>query len=160
MKCVRLAAMMTLTGAAAGCLDSPPPPELQGLWSGGPAACAAQMGVRFLSDEVTAAFDDGRTQALLHDPEYAVERRGARLRVRISYALPAPDDAPELAARGALTLERDSDGWLNVADHRLQDARTGAVRLILNDDPAARAFRLRRCGPDAWIEGLRGTTDA
>ena len=158
MPSLRLAGALTLTCALAACADQGPPRELAGLWSAGPAACAADIGVRFEPGEVALRYAPEQSQTLMESPRYALERRGARLRVRISYRLPGAGGDVARGARGVMVLERDNDGWLKVDSHLLEDTRTGAARVRLQDDPVARAFRLRQCGPNAWIEGLRGMT--
>ncbi|MBI1185744.1 MAG: hypothetical protein GC206_00115 [Alphaproteobacteria bacterium] len=137
-----------LAGCGAGA-----PKELNGLWASGPAACEAGLGVRF-SDGAVSAHVDGAEQVLLEAPRYDLERRGTRVRVRIDYAPPGGRRASPV--RGVLVLERGDDGWLNAVTHRLEDSRTGGVQMRLRDDAMARIFRLRPCGEDAWIEGLRG----
>ncbi|MGE0828489.1 MAG: hypothetical protein AB7O04_03960 [Hyphomonadaceae bacterium] len=147
-----------LSVAAAASLaacGSEPPQELAGLWGAGPANCEAGIGVRFASNSISAHFD-GASQTLLDRPIYDVERRGARVRVRVTYELPGGD---AVGSKGVLVLERGEDGWLRTMTHRLENIRTGSAHIRLNDDPVARAFRLRKCGPDAWIEGLRGRDD-
>ena len=146
----------TATMALSGCGDGGPPSELSGLWSAGPAACDARIGVKFEPGAVAALYDKG-AEPLLKDASYEIERRGAHVRVRIVYDLPTPaGGARSPGARGILVVERGGDGWLNAVSHRLEDKRTGSARLAIGEDPVASAFHLRKCGPGAWIEGLRG----
>lgn len=157
---MRYGAALALTvglACTAACTQGGPPPELSGLWSSGPAACEAGVGVRFESGVVAAHYAGGGVVPLLNTPDYDVERRGARVRVRILYKLPAPaGGASSPGANGVLVVERGDDGWLNAVTHRLQDARTGSARITIGPDSVVSAFHLRRCGPGAWIAGLRG----
>ncbi|MGE0045385.1 MAG: hypothetical protein AB7J28_08065 [Hyphomonadaceae bacterium] len=147
--------LIASAAALVACAGESPPRELQGLWGQGPAACDAGIGVTFAAGAVQAHYADD-TQTLLDQPRYALERRGERVRVEISYRLPRPPGAGHVSARGELLLERGADGWLHTVSHRITDARTGAARVSLGADPVSATFRLRRCGPDAWIAGLRG----
>jgi hypothetical protein len=152
------AAFVLTVGLAcsSGCARSGPPEELAGLWSAGPAACEAGIGVRFETSAVAAIYENGG-ETLLKAPDYDVERRGARVRVRVVYQLPAAaGGARSPGARGVLIVERGGDGWLNAVTHRLEDTRTGSARIAIGSDPVAAAFHLRKCGAGAWIEGLRG----
>lgn len=150
--------ILAATAALSGCLGGGPPEELAGLWAAGPAACDAGLGVRFERAAVSAHFDE-ETQVLLDRPDYEIERRGERVRVRISYQLPKPEEGARPSVRGVLILERGEDGWLHTRAHRFEDPRTGSAHVRIAGDPAAQIFRLRKCGPDAWIEGLRGRRD-
>ncbi|MBL8548574.1 MAG: hypothetical protein JNJ73_01210 [Hyphomonadaceae bacterium] len=153
---VALSAALALTA----CGEEGPPSELAGLWSSGPAACEAGIGVRFKPEAVAAHYSVG-DEALLQDPIYQIERRGAHVRVRIVYSLPTQTGgAHSPGARGILVVERGGDGWLNAVSHRLEDRRTGSARLVIANDPVATAFHLRKCGAGAWIEGLRGRAGA
>jgi len=136
-----------------GCAESGPPKELHGLWASGPAACDAGLGVRFGGRAVSAHLD-GAEQVLLDAPEYELQRRGARVRVKIEYDPPGGRAATPV--RGVLVLERGDDGWLTTVSHRLEDLRTGSAQIRIKGDAMAGLFRLRQCGPNAWIEGLRG----
>lgn len=147
-----LGAAIVSAAMLAGC-GGGAPKELDGLWAGGPAACEAGLGVRFRDDAVSAHLE-GAEEVLLEAPRYALQRPGARVRVRIDYAPPGGRQASPV--RGVLVLERGEDGWLSAVAHRLEDARTGSALVRLRGDAMARIFRLRRCGADAWIEGLRG----
>ena len=138
----------------AGCGEGPPQ-ELNGLWSAGPAACAAGMGVRFEPDAITAIYRNQR-ETLFEQPRYEVEERGAAFRVRIVYDLPRlAGGAQSAGAHGVLVLARDSDGVLAPTSHTLVDTITGSVRMRIADDPA-RALTLRPCGDHPWTEPLRG----
>ena len=57
-------------------------------------------------------------RALYEDPRYAVERRGADVRVRIDYA--------RAGARGSLVLHRQGD-WIRPVSHQFADKTTGGV---------------------------------
>jgi hypothetical protein len=156
---MRSPAVLAVTAAfvcLGGCSRGGPPEELAGLWSSGPAGCEAGIGVQFEPGAVAAHYVAGR-EPLLKGTAYEIERRGARVRVRIAYDLPtSPGGVRSPGARGVLVVERGDDGWLNAVAHRLEDSRTGSARINIGPDPIASAFHLRKCGPGAWIEGLRG----
>lgn len=138
-----LAALMAL--AAAGCGGSPPPTELAGLWSRGQDACAAEIGVRFGPHAIQAVYGDQR-ETLFERPRYQVEP-GTTLRIRIVYDLPRlPGGAHSAGARGVLLLARQPDGSIAPVTHNLSDARTGAVRLRMGQDPAKALLSLSPCG--------------
>lgn len=147
----------------AGCDAGRPPVELSGLWSAGPAACAAGAGIRFGSDAISALYDNQR-QVLFEHPRYDVETRGeARdeiFRVRILYALPVqPGGASSVGAHGVILLIRDHDGALRAISHTLVDPRTGSVSMRIAGDPALAALALKPCGAPRPGEGLRGRGD-
>src|SRR5262245_22568602 len=99
--------------ALAGCGSAGPPSELSGLWSAGPAACAAGMGVRFDGDAIEAIYDSNQRQTLFEHPRYQLEASGKEFRVRITYALPVqPGGASSAGAYGVLVLTRDGEGVL------------------------------------------------
>jgi hypothetical protein len=151
----KLYAALAAAGALAGC-GSGPPRELSGLWSAGPAACAAHVGVRFGQDAITAVYDKQR-EALFEHPRYDVEERGEAFRVRIVYALPQQaGGAVSAGAHGVLLVVRDPDGGLRAVSHTLVDPRTGSVRMRIADDPALEALALKPCGPVHRGAGLRG----
>jgi hypothetical protein len=142
--------------SAAGCAPAPPPPELNGLWSAGAAACDAGVGIRFSANAIEAIYEDERA-VLFNKPRYAVESTGDTFRVRIDYALPRPvGGVAVVGAHGVVVLERRADGSLAPAAHNLIDGRTGAARMRLTDDPAVRALTLQPCGRHPWREDLRG----
>ena len=140
----------------AGCDAGRPPAELSGLWSAGPAACAAGVGVRFGSDAISAVYDKQR-QTLFEHPRYDVEARGESFRVRILYALPVqPGGASSVGAHGVILLVREHDGGLHAISHTLVDPRTGSVRMRIEDDPALEALTLKPCGARRHSQDLRG----
>ena len=146
--------LFCLTAACAG--PAPPPAELDGLWSAGPAACAAGVGVRFGEDAIEVIYDD-ETQTLFNRPRYKLESSGETFRIRITYELPRVTGGARVAgAHGVLVLARRRDGSIAPTTHTLVDARTGAARMRIEDDPAARALTLAPCGPHPWREDLRG----
>ncbi|WP_395644848.1 hypothetical protein [Terricaulis sp.] len=152
-----LIAILCTPVALAGCSGARPPPELHGLWSAGPAACDAGVGVRFGSDAIQAVYDSER-QTLFEHPRYRVEEGGDDFRVRIFYDLPRhPGGARSVGAKGVLILVREPDGRLGMEAHNLLDARTGTARVRIADDPARTALSLEPCDSQhPWREGLRG----
>jgi hypothetical protein len=144
----------------AGCAGARPPEELSGLWSAGPAACAAGVGVRFRGEAIQAIYDR-QVETLFDQPRYQVEDRGDRFRVRITYALPRIAGGVRAAgARGVIILSRQPNGGLAPARHALIDTRTGTTRLRIADDPVSTLMTLEPCGPHPWREGLRGRASA
>lgn len=144
--------------ALAGCGEAAVPEQLSGLWSSGPAACEAGVGVRFADQAIEAVYDN-RTETLFLRPRYTVEQDGRGVRIRIVYDLPTlPGGARSAGARGVVVLSQRRDGQIAPVSHQLIDGRTGAVRLRLQRDPASDLLRLRRCGPSVplWEAGLRG----
>jgi hypothetical protein len=142
---------------AAGCgATQPPPAELSGLWSAGPAACNAGVGVEFGAEAIAAVYEDER-QTLFDHPRYQVEAAGDAFRVRITYDLPRITGGTRSAgAHGVVVLARQGEGLAPVS-HNLVDPRTGAARLrIAADDPAMRALTLTPCGDHPWRAPLRG----
>lgn len=135
----------------AGCGE--PPQELAGVWSAGPAACAAGMGLEFGKRSIDAVYA-GERQILFQNPRYAVEHGPDALRIVVRYD--APPAGGEKRVRGEVVLERGADGWLKPLSRRLEDPRTGTVRIRIGDDPLTTALAVRRCGPDSFIPGLRG----
>lgn len=151
-----LFAALGLALGVGACSSSRPPPDLWGLWSAGDAACAAGVGVRFGADAISAVYDEQR-ETLFDNPQYDVEGTGDRFRVRIRYDLPRrPGGAYVTGAHGVVVLERSAQGGLQVATHNFTDARTGAVRVRVTEDPAAAALTLKPCGDHPWRESLRG----
>lgn len=154
----RARSLLVLAGAAfaaASCTNAPPP-ELSGLWSAGPAACDAGVGVRFGSGAIEAVYRSD-AQVLFQRPRYRVEAQ-TPFRVRITYQLPRQAGGVRAAgARGVIVLARRSDGSLAPEAHILIDGRTGAARQRIVNDPAVTALTLSPCGaPRTPIEGLRG----
>lgn len=136
--------LLSLAVATASCA-APPPEELAGLWSAGPAACAMGVGVRFGADAIEVVYPE-RTDVLFERPRYEPEREGEAFRVRITYDLPRlPGGAASVGAHGVITLARSSDGGIIPAAHMLADPRTGAVRARIVDDPAVEALTLLPC---------------
>lgn len=152
-----LLAMLGLCASATGCAGgAAPPSELVGLWSSGPAACAAGVGVRFEPNAIAAVYEEQR-EVLFEQPHYAVEGRGDQFRVRIEYRLPSTPGGVRVAgAYGVIVLERGEAGALQPASHNMIDRRTGSARLRIEDDPAMRALALAPCGAHPWREDLRG----
>lgn len=153
---VHILAAISLAGALAGCGAAAPPAELSGLWSAGPAACAAGVGVRFGADKIAAVYDH-QHETLFEKPRYRVTRRGDHFRVRIDYALPHQAGGVEsVGAYGVLVLDRGADGGLKPESHELVDGRTGSVRIRIAGDPAMTSMALQPCGERREAEGLRG----
>lgn len=140
----------------AGC--DGPPKELAGVWSAGPAACAAGVGLEFGARSIDAIYA-GERQILFHNPRYAVEHGADGLRISVIYDAP-PAGQDDQRVRGMFVLERGDDGWLRPRGRRLEDPRTGTVRVRIGDDPLTTALAVRRCGPDSFIPGLRGRSAA
>jgi hypothetical protein len=142
----------------AACNRAAPPVELDGLWSAGPAACDAGVGIRFRPKAIEAIYEDGR-QTLFDHPRYQVVSGGDAFRVRITYQLPrVAGGARTVGAHGVLVLERSDSGGIEPTEHTLIDGLTGAARVRLNDDPAITALTLQPCGRHPWREDLRGLT--
>jgi hypothetical protein len=151
MRAALLLALLALAGCAPG-----PPKELDGLWSSGPAACSAGIGLRFGADEIAAVYDADRTETLFANPRYETMHVDGRFRVRITYEAPLRPGGARSGVRGVLVMERRNDGWLRPISHRFEDARTGAVRLPIGQDQNSVALSVRPCASDAWISDLRG----
>lgn len=150
--------MIALAGLAlaAGCsAGAAPPAELGGLWSAGPAACEAGVGVRFAPGAIVASYQ-GQNETLFLQPRYQVLADNDAFRVRIEYALPG---GARVGGRGVLVLALNEDGSLTPETHTMLDARTGAARTRLIDDPAKALLALSPCGPARGRGvGLRGFT--
>ncbi len=155
----RTTALLFLLCLAPACAGPPPPPgELDGLWSAGPAACAAGVGVRFNADAIEVVYED-ETQTLFDHPRYQIESAGETFRVRITYDLPRVTGGARVAgAHGVLVLARQPDGGIAPLTHSLIDPRTGAARMRIGDDPSVQALTLSPCGTHEWREDLRGRT--
>jgi len=135
---------------------SHPPADLSGLWSAGPAACAAGVGVRFGAEAIEVVYED-ETQTLFDHPRYKLESSGETFRVRIIYDLPRVTGGARVAgAHGVLVLARQPDGSIAPVTHSISDARTGAARMRIAEDPAVQALTLAPCGAHPWREDLRG----
>jgi len=146
--------VLCLAPACAG--PSSPPPELGGLWSAGPAACAAGVGVRFNTDAIEVVYED-ETATLFEHPRYELESSGQSFRVRITYSLPRVTGGARVAGtHGVVVLARQPSGGIAPLTHAIVDGRTGSARLRLADDPAVTALTLAPCGADPWKEDLRG----
>jgi hypothetical protein len=150
----RALALLSLMLIVSACAGPPEPPaELDGLWSAGPAACAAGVGVRFEADAIQAVYEN-EAQILFSRPRYELESPGESFRVRIVYELPRVTGGVRVTgARGRLVLARQSDGSLAPLTHSIIDARTGSARMRIADDPVLRALTLAPCGAH---EDLRG----
>jgi hypothetical protein len=141
---------------AAACSRAAPPAELNGLWSAGPAACDAGVGIRFQPKAIEAIYEDGR-ETLFDHPRYEVVSAGEDFRVRITYQLPRiAGGARTAGAHGLIVLERSDTGGIRPAMHTLIDGLTGTARVRIADDPAITALTLRPCGRHPWREDLRG----
>lgn len=153
----RAAALLFLICLAPSCAaPARPPPELDGLWSAGPAACAAGVGVRFNADAIEVVYEDA-TETLFDHPRYKLESNGNTFRVRITYDLPRVTGGARVAgAHGVVVLARQPSGGLAPVTHSIIDARTGSARLRIDDDPAVTALTLSPCGAHPWREDLRG----
>ncbi|MGE0740602.1 MAG: hypothetical protein AB7O98_04605 [Hyphomonadaceae bacterium] len=154
-----LIALLSAAVLAAGCTGARAPRELAGLWSAGPAACAAGVGVRFRNDAIEAVYDR-QVETLFEHPRYHVEEGGEGFRVRVTYELPRlAGGARSVGAHGVLVLARQPNGKIAPMRHTLVDPRTGAARMRIAGDPAARLLTLEPCGPDhPWRQGIRGRT--
>lgn len=158
MRRASISALICGAQALAGCgAAAAPPRELAGLWSAGPAACAAGVGVQFGADAIAAVYDR-RRETLFDHPRYTIESDlDERLQVRIAYDLPhRTGGARSVGAYGVLVLQQSADGGLEVESHNLLDPRTGAARVQIVDDPAADVLRLQPCGEEGWRAALRG----
>ena len=153
----RATALLSLLCLASACAQpSHPPAELAGLWSAGPAACAAGVGVRFEPDAIEVVYED-ETQTLFDHPRYKLEGSGETFRVRITYQLPRVTGGARVAgAHGVLVLARRANGTIAPVMHTISDARTGSARMRIGDDPATQAMTLTPCGEHPWREDLRG----
>jgi len=143
------AAFALLGLVLAGCAGARPPEELTGLWSAGPAACAAGVGVRFGAHAIEAVYQD-ETELLFARPKYEIQDIGRNFRVRILY------DLPGRGGEGVMVLARQEDGSLAPEGHALLDGRTGAARVRIQDDPVEGLLTLEPCGAHPWREMLRG----
>lgn len=149
-------AVLGLALAAASCAGTEPPAELSGLWSAGPAACEAGVGVRFEADAIEVVYER-QVETLFDNPRYHLERGGDNFRIRITYDLPRmTGGARSVGAHGVIVLTRADDGRIAPQMHNLIDGRTGAARTRITDDPAVTALSLQPCGAHPWREGLRG----
>jgi hypothetical protein len=126
-----------------------------GLWSAGPAACAAGVGLSFDNNAVQARIGEDR-EALFENPIYRREGMGETFRVRIDYDLPHTQGVSQVGPRGALVLTRGPEGRLRPVSHLMTDPMTGSVRMRIKDDPVMSSLDLKPCGHHAWNEGLRG----
>ena len=156
----RVVPPLALLGLAlAGCAGAPPPEELAGLWSAGPAACEAGVGVRFGADAIEAVYDR-EVETLFAHPRYELDRDSDVFRVRIVYDLPQlPGGAGAAGAHGVLVLARQPDGSIAPERHTLIDGRTGAARIRFVGDPVSVLLSLEPCGAHPWREDLRGRAD-
>lgn len=142
--------------AVGSCSGASRPEELSGLWSAGPAACEAGVGVRFEADAIEVVYER-QSETLFANPRYELERGGDNFRIRITYDLPrVTGGARSIGAHGVIVLTRGSDGRIQPEMHNLVDGRTGATRTRIVDDPAVTALSLQPCGDHPWREGLRG----
>jgi hypothetical protein len=141
-----LSGLLALT---AGC-ETGPPPALQGLWSTGPAACAAGVGLEFREDAIAAVYGSER-ETLFARPRYRETYTRAGLEISVDYELPQGR-----GMEGRLVLRRGDDGWLRPISHQMRTKLTGAVRAPIGEDRTALALTVRPCAPDAWLAGLRG----
>ncbi|MEZ5960477.1 MAG: hypothetical protein R3C30_08610 [Hyphomonadaceae bacterium] len=150
-------ALLSVIFLVSACAErSHPPAELAGLWSAGPAACAAGVGVRFEADAIEVVYED-EAQSLFDHPRYNLESSGETFRVRITYDLPRVTGGARVAgSHGVLVLARQPDGRIAPLMHSISDARTGAARMRIGEDPVAQALSLEPCGAHPWREDLRG----
>ncbi len=150
----RVFLVLALVVLAASCAGrSAPPRELSGLWSAGPGACDAGIGLRF-EESAVAALYAGERETLFANPRYDARRDGDSFEVRIAYD--PPGAAPDGGVRGVLVLRRREDGWLTPIAHHMEDPRTGTTRMRIVDDAMALALTVRPCAEPVWIAGLRG----
>lgn len=139
LACVVLATL--LSGCGGG-----PPKELNGLWSIGPAACAAGLGVTFKGDAVWARYE--KDEFLLMDaPRYVVTPTAGGSLVRIDYKLPsAPGGVSGALGRGVIEIElATASGRLTPLRSRYVDLRTGSARVPLRAGGLERALSLAHC---------------
>jgi hypothetical protein len=155
----RVCALFLLLGLSPACAGPAlAPAELSGLWSAGPAACAAGVGVRFGANAIQAVYAD-EAQTLFAQPHYELESSGQTFRVRITYDLPRlPGGAHVAGARGVVVLARQPSGAIAPLVHSIIDARTGSAHVRIANDPAVTALTLSPCGAHPWKEDLRGRT--
>jgi hypothetical protein len=154
----RAMALLFVTLLASACAQpSHPPAELNGLWSAGPAACAAGVGVRFEGDAIQVVYED-ETQTLFDHPRYKLESSGESFRVRITYESAARDRRGACCrVLTACSCWRDSRMvGSRPLTHSIIDARTGSARMRIGDDSAVQALTLAPCGAHPWREELRG----
>ncbi|MGD9966745.1 MAG: hypothetical protein AB7T59_09510 [Hyphomonadaceae bacterium] len=153
----RALALFFLSCLISACAGPPRPPgELAGLWSAGPAACAAGVGVRFQPDAIEVVYEN-ETATLFEHPRYELESSGRSFRVRITYRLPRVTGGARVAgAHGVVVLARQPEGGIAPLTHAIVDARTGSARMRIADDPAVMALTLSPCGPHPWKQDLRG----
>jgi hypothetical protein len=124
------------------------------LWSTGPAACAAGLGVTFRGDSVRARFEDDEF-VLMAAPRYAVARTADGAIIRIEYQLPTePGGVSGDLGRGVIEIERTDAGRLVPLRRRFVDLRTGSARLPLKAGALEHALTLAKCprraaAPDA-----------
>jgi hypothetical protein len=79
----RLILALASLAFAAGCsAGAAPPAELGGLWSAGPAACDAGVGVRFEADAIVISYQN-QDETLFLQPRYSVHESAEAFRVRI-----------------------------------------------------------------------------
>lgn len=123
------------------------------MWSAGPAACSARIGLEFGAEAIEAIYVDER-EALVERPHYEVIQ-DEPFRVRIRYRLPG-GPAVRRTGEGIIDLERISDGSLRPVAHRFENDFTGAVRMSIGADPMVQAMTVRPCDQNAWIGDLRG----
>lgn len=152
-----IAGFMCLAATSSGCGAAlGPPAELLGLWSAGPAACAAGVGLNFENNVIAARFHEDR-EVLFEQPIYRREGAGEHFRVRIDYQLPTPPGGVRaVGAYGAITLARGEDGRLHPVSHVMVDPRTGSMRMRIKDDRPLEALDLTPCDRHPWTLGLRG----
>jgi hypothetical protein len=116
------------------------------------------VGVRFGARAIEVVYED-ETQTLFARPRYSLEESGETFRVRITYDLPRVAGGAHVAgAHGVIVLARKPDGFIEPLAHSIVDARTGAARLRIAEDPAVQALTLTPCGTQGWRENLRGRT--
>ncbi len=112
--------------------------------------------MRFGAEAIEVVYED-ETQTLFDHPRYKLESSGETFRVRIIYDLPRVTGGARVAgAHGVLVLARQPDGSIAPVTHSISDARTGAARMRIAEDPAVQALTLAPCGAHPWREDLRG----
>lgn len=151
---MRAPALALVCALLLGCSSGGAPPrQLAGMWSAGPAACSARIGLEFGAEAIEAIYVDER-EALVERPRYEVIQ-DEPFRVRIRYRLPG-NAAVRRSGEGIIDLERIRDGSLRPVAHRFENELTGAVRLSIGADPMVQAMTVRPCDQNAWIGDLRG----